>query len=207
MDNAAAEIRSQVSDAEWDLRVDLAACYRLVALYGWDDLIFTHIFGRVPGPNHHFLINPYGLLFDEITASSLVKVDIDGRTSTAPTTSTPPDSRSKVRSTRRAKMRSVSSISTAATASPWRRSGMASCRSRNIRPWFWPRSLTMIRRGWHSMRTRSRGWFAIWATSTSSCCATMACSRSRRRSPMPSSICTSSRPLARSKCERKPAAS
>ena len=60
---------------EWQARVDLAACYRLVALYGWSDLVFTHISARVPGPEHHFLINPYGLMFDEITASSLVKVD------------------------------------------------------------------------------------------------------------------------------------
>ena len=60
---------------EWALRVDLAACYRLVALYGWSDLVFTHISARIPGPEHHFLINPYGLLFDEITPSSLVKVD------------------------------------------------------------------------------------------------------------------------------------
>ena len=67
-----------VSPEEWKLRVDLAACYRLVALYGWDDLIFTHISARVPGPEHHFLINPYGMLFDEITASSLVKVDLEG---------------------------------------------------------------------------------------------------------------------------------
>jgi ribulose-5-phosphate 4-epimerase/fuculose-1-phosphate aldolase len=65
--------------AEQQLRVDLAACYRLVALYGWDDLIFTHISARVPGPEHHFLINPYGWLFSEITASSLVKVDLEGR--------------------------------------------------------------------------------------------------------------------------------
>ncbi len=67
-----------ISDAEWQVRVDLAAFYRLSALYGWDDLIFTHISARVPGPDHHFLINPYGLGFDEITASSLVKVDLDG---------------------------------------------------------------------------------------------------------------------------------
>lgn len=64
--------------AEWALRVDLAAAYRLVAMFGWDDLIFTHLSVRVPGPEHHFLINPYGYLFDEITASSLVKVDRDG---------------------------------------------------------------------------------------------------------------------------------
>lgn len=60
---------------EKQLRTDLAACYRLVAHYGWDDLIFTHISARIPGPEHHFLINPYGMLFSEITASSLVKVD------------------------------------------------------------------------------------------------------------------------------------
>jgi ribulose-5-phosphate 4-epimerase/fuculose-1-phosphate aldolase len=66
------------SKSEWNARVDLAACYRLVALYGWDDLIFTHISARVPGPDHHFLINPYGMMFEEITASSLVKIGFDG---------------------------------------------------------------------------------------------------------------------------------
>jgi ribulose-5-phosphate 4-epimerase/fuculose-1-phosphate aldolase len=73
--NSTSEIQNLVSAEEWQLRVDLAACYRLVALYGWSDLVFTHISARVPGPEHHFLINPYGLMFDEITASSLVKVD------------------------------------------------------------------------------------------------------------------------------------
>lgn len=73
--NSQSEIQKLVSADEWQLRVDLAACYRLVALYGWSDLVFTHISARVPGPEHHFLINPYGLMFDEITASSLVKVD------------------------------------------------------------------------------------------------------------------------------------
>lgn len=68
-------LRGKVSEEEWALRVDLAAAYRLVALFGWDDLVFTHISARVPGPDHHFLINPYGLLFEEITASSLVKID------------------------------------------------------------------------------------------------------------------------------------
>jgi ribulose-5-phosphate 4-epimerase/fuculose-1-phosphate aldolase len=67
-----------VSAEEWALRVDLAACYRLIALYGWDDLVFTHVSARVPGPEDHFLINAYGLLFEEMTASSLVKVDLDG---------------------------------------------------------------------------------------------------------------------------------
>jgi len=69
-------LKEVVSAEEWQLRVDLAAAYRLVALYGWSDLVFTHISARIPGPEHHFLINPYGLMFDEITASSLVKVDL-----------------------------------------------------------------------------------------------------------------------------------
>lgn len=67
------------ADVERSIRIELAALYRLVALYGWDDAIFTHISARVPGPEHHFLINPYGLFFDEITASSLVKVDLNGQ--------------------------------------------------------------------------------------------------------------------------------
>ena len=67
-----------ISEAERAIRIDLAACYRLVALYGWDDLIFTHISARLPGLEHHFLINPYGMMFDEITASSLVKIGLDG---------------------------------------------------------------------------------------------------------------------------------
>jgi ribulose-5-phosphate 4-epimerase/fuculose-1-phosphate aldolase len=68
-------VKELVSAEEWALRVDLAAAYRLVAAYGWSDLVFTHISARLPGPEHHFLINPYGLMFEEITASSLVKVD------------------------------------------------------------------------------------------------------------------------------------
>lgn len=71
-------VQEEVSAEEWQLRVELAACYRLVALHGWDDLIFTHISVRVPGPEHHFLINPYGMQFEEITASSLVKIDCEG---------------------------------------------------------------------------------------------------------------------------------
>ena len=71
-------VRDQVSAEEWQARVDLAAAYRLVAHYRWDDLIFTHISSRVPGPEHHFLLNPYGMMFDEVTASSLVKVDLQG---------------------------------------------------------------------------------------------------------------------------------
>lgn len=79
--NAAADrisVKEQVSDEEWRLRINLAACYRLIAAFGWDDLIFTHISARVPGAEDHFLINAYGLLFEEMTASSLVKVDVSG---------------------------------------------------------------------------------------------------------------------------------
>jgi len=72
------EVRSIVSKEEWEQRVNLAACYRAVALYGWDDLVFTHISARVPGEEEHFLINPFGMLFEEITASSLVKIDLVG---------------------------------------------------------------------------------------------------------------------------------
>lgn len=71
-------LKSRVSEAEWDVRVQLAALYRLTALYGWDDFLYTHISARVPGPDHHFLLNPYGLWFEEVTASNLVKVDLDG---------------------------------------------------------------------------------------------------------------------------------
>lgn len=76
--HAIPSVRDKVSKEEWQIRTDLAATYRLVAHHGWADMIFTHITARVPGPEHHFLINPYGLLFDEITASSLVKIDVDG---------------------------------------------------------------------------------------------------------------------------------
>jgi ribulose-5-phosphate 4-epimerase/fuculose-1-phosphate aldolase len=71
-------LEGKVNDEEWKLRVDLAAAYRLIAQHGWDDLIFTHLSARIPGPEHHFLLNPYNLMFEEVTASSLVKVDLHG---------------------------------------------------------------------------------------------------------------------------------
>jgi ribulose-5-phosphate 4-epimerase/fuculose-1-phosphate aldolase len=77
--NKVPTLKHSVSSAEWELRVNVAAAYRLVALFGWDDLVFTHISARVPGPERQFLINPYGMMFDEITASSLVKIDLEGR--------------------------------------------------------------------------------------------------------------------------------
>lgn len=73
------DVKSCITAEEWETRVNLAAAYRLVALFGWDDLVFTHISARVPEAEHHFLINPYGMMFEEITASSLVKVDLQGR--------------------------------------------------------------------------------------------------------------------------------
>ena len=72
-------MKDKVTPEEWKIRVDLAAAYRLVAHFGWDDLIFTHLSARVPGPEHHFLLNPYQLMFEEVTASSLVKVDMQGQ--------------------------------------------------------------------------------------------------------------------------------
>ncbi len=72
-------IKERVTEEEWQTRVDLAACYRLIAMHGWDDLVFTHISARVPGPDEHFLINAYGMMFEEITASSLLKVDHAGK--------------------------------------------------------------------------------------------------------------------------------
>jgi ribulose-5-phosphate 4-epimerase/fuculose-1-phosphate aldolase len=71
-------LEGKVGDEEWAIRVDLAAAYRMVAHYGWDDLIFTHLSARIPGPEHHFLLNPYNLMFEEVTASSLIKVDVNG---------------------------------------------------------------------------------------------------------------------------------
>src|SRR3569623_295941 len=71
-------LEGKVDAAEWKLRVELAAAYRLVAYYGWDDLVFTHLSARIPGPEHHFLLNPYNLMFEEVTASSLIKVDVHG---------------------------------------------------------------------------------------------------------------------------------
>ncbi|MFL6806124.1 MAG: class II aldolase/adducin family protein, partial [Xanthobacteraceae bacterium] len=79
-------VRHEVSPEEWQTRVDLAACYRLVDKYGMTDLIYNHITARIPGPEDHVLINLYGLLYKEITASSLVKIDLDGKIVAKPDT-------------------------------------------------------------------------------------------------------------------------
>jgi ribulose-5-phosphate 4-epimerase/fuculose-1-phosphate aldolase len=77
-DRAQLSIKDQISAEEWKARCDLAALYRLIFMHGWDDLFFTHISMRVPGPEEHFLLNPFGLLFEDVTASNLVKVDLEG---------------------------------------------------------------------------------------------------------------------------------
>src|SRR5688572_28132431 len=118
VDNALSNVRNQVSAEEWAVRVDLAACYRLVAHFGWDDLVFTHISARVPG-THDFLINPYGFMFEEITASSLVRVDLEGtKTFESPYDINP-------------------ACSTCTRWKAWRcrRRRRGSCRSRNRRRW------------------------------------------------------------------------
>ena len=123
------EVPSGMTDAEWNQRVNLAACYRLVALYGWDDLVDTHISARVPGPDHHFLINPYGLMFEEITASSLVKVDLTATSSArANTASTRQASPSIRRSTRCARTPAACFICTRRTAPRWQAAWKACCR-------------------------------------------------------------------------------
>ena len=78
-------LRDEIDEEEWRVRVDLAACYRLAAMFGWTDLVFTHITARVPGPVGHYLINPLGLFFDEVTASNLVKISKDGEIICDPT--------------------------------------------------------------------------------------------------------------------------
>lgn len=72
------QVKATVSTEEWQTRIDLAACYRAVAMMGWDDLVFTHITAKIPGVENQFLINPYGLMFEEMTASSMVKIDLQG---------------------------------------------------------------------------------------------------------------------------------
>src|SRR5476649_332756 len=73
-----AKLRNYIDPVEWETRVNLAAAYRLADMMGWNDLLGTHITCRVPGTQDQFLINPYGMLFEEVTASSLIKVDVDG---------------------------------------------------------------------------------------------------------------------------------
>lgn len=123
------EVHSGMTDAEWNQRVNLAACYRLVALYGWDDLVDTHISARVPGPDHHFLINPYGLMFEEITASSLVKVDLHGNQLSESKYSINPAGFTSIRpSTKCAKTPAACSTCTRRMERRWQAAWKACCR-------------------------------------------------------------------------------
>lgn len=146
-------LQPQVSPAEWQARVDLAACYRLVALHGWDDLIFTHISAKIPD-TEHFLINPYGLMFHEITASSLVKVDLAGnKVMDTPTRSIPPATPSTARCMRFATTSPASCIPIPPLGSPCRRSVRVCCPSASSRCSFWPACRRTVMRG----RTEPRG--------------------------------------------------
>jgi ribulose-5-phosphate 4-epimerase/fuculose-1-phosphate aldolase len=130
----ARDVCEQVLMEEWQARIDLAALYRLTALYHWDDLVFTHISMRVPGPEHHFLINPYGFLFEEITASSFVKVDLAGNiVMETPHFTNPAGFMIHSASMKRARMRSASITRTPCTASPSRRRNTVCYRFRNLR--------------------------------------------------------------------------
>jgi ribulose-5-phosphate 4-epimerase/fuculose-1-phosphate aldolase len=155
--NVVHDVRNRVSAEEWQTRVDLAACYRLVAHFGWDDLVFTHITAKVPGSDNTFLINPYGMMFEEISASSLVK------------------------STGREQARydnlylvnpagfTIHSAIHAASHDAWPerqrcRLKRACCRCRSSRSSCWRRSATTTTKGSRCATTRSRGWCAISAS-------------------------------------------
>ena len=160
-----ASLKEVVSAEEWQLRVDLAACYRLVALYGWSDLVFTHISARVPGPEHHFLINPYGLMFDEITASSLVKVDqACNKVIDSPYPVNPAGFviHSAVHEARHDMQCVLHTHTRAGVAVSAQKCG-------------WPRSVTTTTKVWPSATTRSRACRKTWALRGTWCCATTAC--------------------------------
>ena len=121
--------RRNIDPQEWELRCDLAAAYRLFARFGMDDLIFTHLSVRLPGKDHRFLLNPFGYLFDEITASSLIAVDAEGhaiekRDDSKINNAASPSIR---RCTWRATMRSASCTATPRPAWRWRRRSRACC--------------------------------------------------------------------------------
>ena len=151
-----------MSPEEWQLRVDLAAAYRLVALFKWDDLVFTHISARVPGPHEHFLINPYGLMFEEITASSLIKIDLQGNKiedSPYPVNPAGFTIHSAVHAARHdVRLRGAHPFAQ-------RRGGVGAargrcCRSRSSRSSSWASSATTTTKAWRCSKTRSRAWCA-----------------------------------------------
>jgi ribulose-5-phosphate 4-epimerase/fuculose-1-phosphate aldolase len=168
-------LKGKVSDAEWQARVELAALYRLVALHGWDDMIFTHISARVPGPEHHFLINPYGLYFEEMTASALVKIDLDGNVvqetsyKINPAGFTIHSAIHAAREDAQFVMHLHTDQGVAVSAHSEGLLPISQTALLTIRRW--PTTTT---RAWRCVWTSASGWWPIWATSTSCCCATMA---------------------------------
>jgi len=167
-------LQDQVSPEEWALRVDLAAAYRLVARHGWSDLVFTHISARIPGPEHHFLINPYGMMFDEITASSLVKVDqACNKLSESPFPVNPAGF--VIHSAIHAVREDAGCVLHTHTRAGVGVSAQKAGRSRSKAPSCWPRWLTTRTRAWPSATKKSPACKRTWAARTSSCCATTAC--------------------------------
>ena len=127
-------VKDRVSPEEWEVRVNLAACYRLVFHYGWHHLNLNHISARVPGRDDQILINPYGPMFNEITASNLVKIDLDGNVlDDTPMASTPPGTQSTARSMPPAMTSTASSTPIPNPASPSPRSNAACWRSTRMR--------------------------------------------------------------------------
>ena len=151
-------MQSKVSPEEWTARVDLAACYRLVADFGWDDLVFTHISARVPGTQDQFLINPYGMMFEEITASSLIKVDAQGNKlmeSAFPVNPAGFTIHSAVHGARHDIACVLHTHSLNGVAVSAQEGGCCRCRSNPYSSW--PASLTITTRAWHCAMRRSRG--------------------------------------------------
>ena len=200
---------NEVSPEEWQTRVDLAAAYRLVALFSWDDLVFTHISARVPGSEDQFLINPYGLMFEEITASSLVQ----GRRSRQQARrlavhGEPGRLHDPQRHARGAPRRAVRAAHALAQrhrgvgAEGRRAAAVAAVDLRAVAAW-----ATTTTKAWRCATTRSRGWCATSATRRYLMLRNHGLlTRRAARSPMRSSRCTCSRPPARSRCAPWPAA-
>ena len=161
-----ADTRTSMVVGEWEARVELAALYRLVALFGWDDMIYTHISARVPGPEHHFLINPYGHFFNEITASSLVKIDLDGNI-VAPTEHSVNPAGFTIHSAIHAAREDAKFVLHvhADAGSRFRRRRRACCRSANMRSSCCPSSLTMNTKASPLTLASANAWSPILATS------------------------------------------
>lgn len=191
-------VQHLVSPEEWQLRVDLAACYRLVAMHGWSDLVFTHISARIPGPEHHFLINPYGLMFDEITASSLVKVDKDcNKLIESPFPVNPAGF--VIHSAVHAAREDAHCVIHTHT-----RAGVAvSAQKCGVLPISQQSTFVLASLAYHDYEgvafrdEESCACRTTWAAPISSCCATTACLPAAAPSRTPSSACTSSSPPAR----------